>query len=1214
MKRLRVLSVVVCLAISRLSATNYYVDAGAGNDTYNGTAQNFVSGTTGPWKTLAHAAAATLSPGDIVYVKAGDYTNENVIVASSGTAGNPITFKGYYSSPTDQPAILAPTATATTVFSSKTMPLFTGTSRNSGEAFNCQNRKYITFKNFQIQNYEYGFLAGGSAASNSGNIVLDNINIKSIGNITGGYSGNGFLFGSIGSAVSNNNTITNCLVINSAAEGFGISGSYNTLTGCKVFCNEGTSDAPTDFYINICGSNNTISSCYVECAEGITGLAYGMGTRTDAIITAQNNTFTDCVAKNIYGSFYVHHRTSTLNTFTRCKSYGTHLGNYLNAPSKEGGCIEIRDGASSNTFNSCTAENCAVGIRFEDSSEDGDSGTPPAPGHPGNSNKILNSIFNNCYVGVTYVGDNSFTVNDAGDNTIGNCTFYKTRYIHFAESSHCTKMKYIGNIYYGCLPTAYGGKFIDGNYITGSSGPKYSDDIVSNGVNTYFKQCDYYQIEGSMPAGYIGVNSSIGTDPQFVDAASKNFHLKSTSPCVDIVNALTNAADFDARTRPNGTKAEIGAFEYYLTKIYYVDKAGSNTNTGLSKTVGGSGGPWATLTYAASASVLQPGDIVYVKADSFPNEHVVFTKSGTEGNPISFIGYTSGTNPGDPVTPLVGTATANTKFITTFMPTYVGATRNSTTGFDAANQKYLVIKNFQIRNYDTGIKLGGTSQTAGNNVLDNVNVMTLGDPSGYGGRGILLGSMGTDFSNNNTISNCLVIDAAAEGISISGNYNTVNNCKVFSKESAPASSDYYIMVCGSYNKVSSCTVNRKTGMIPKLEGAHGIGAKTNAEQVVDGTYKYPPIPAQYNTFTNCTAINLGEGFYVRHRTAQYNLFSHCFAKGTHIPGGAEGEGNGIEIRDGASDNTFDGFVVDSCARGVIIEESVEDGDTGSPGPGHPGNNNKIVNSIFKRSYCGVYFQGINTVTVNDAGDNTIANNTFYRTEYMNWAGSSHCTKMKYVGNIYYGNADIPYAGQFITGNYITGSSGPKYSDDFQANGTNTYFKQNDMNNIGGTTIPAAYFVAMPTGPGNISSAPGFVSSTDLHLASTSACINKVDVITYDFNKIDFDGYKRRYPTNSEMGAYEYNSILPPPAPLAITDVIDEKEIVIYPNPSSGLINIASSLDASYVIKVYNVMGQSVYGANYTSTVDLGNLNSGMYFIQILSAEGKPVLNKKIYID
>ena len=83
----------------------------------------------------------------------------------------------------------------------------------------------------------------------------------------------------------------------------------------------------------------------------------------------------------------------------------------------------------------------------------------------------------------------------------------------------------------------------------------------------------------------------------------------------------------------------------------------------------------------------------------------------------------------------------------------------------------------------------------------------------------------------------------------------------------------------------------------------------------------------------------------------------------------------------------------------------------------------------------------------------------------------------------------------------------------------------------------------------------------------------------------------------------------------LTDVDDEllsNDVVLYPNPSTGLINIASDKQMSEVV-VYTMNGQKVkeydYINSYQSTIDLSELDSGIYLIEINSRD--QVVRKRV---
>jgi hypothetical protein len=83
------------LAALSLPAATYYVDATNGNDSWSGLAGSFVSGTTGPWKTLAKVQGSSFAAGDQILLKRGERWRESLNFPSSGSAGNPIVIGDY---------------------------------------------------------------------------------------------------------------------------------------------------------------------------------------------------------------------------------------------------------------------------------------------------------------------------------------------------------------------------------------------------------------------------------------------------------------------------------------------------------------------------------------------------------------------------------------------------------------------------------------------------------------------------------------------------------------------------------------------------------------------------------------------------------------------------------------------------------------------------------------------------------------------------------------------------------------------------------------------------------------------------------------------------------------------------------------------------------------------------------------------------------------
>jgi parallel beta-helix repeat protein len=71
------------------NAAVYYVDAQAGKDANKGTTIKK------PWKTIGKVNGSAFQPGDSILFKRGGIWREQLIIPSSGTAGNPITFGAY---------------------------------------------------------------------------------------------------------------------------------------------------------------------------------------------------------------------------------------------------------------------------------------------------------------------------------------------------------------------------------------------------------------------------------------------------------------------------------------------------------------------------------------------------------------------------------------------------------------------------------------------------------------------------------------------------------------------------------------------------------------------------------------------------------------------------------------------------------------------------------------------------------------------------------------------------------------------------------------------------------------------------------------------------------------------------------------------------------------------------------------------------------------
>ncbi len=76
------------------------------------------------------------------------------------------------------------------------------------------------------------------------------------------------------------------------------------------------------------------------------------------------------------------------------------------------------------------------------------------------------------------------------------------------------------------------------------------------------------------------------------------------------------------------------------------------------------------------------------------------------------------------------------------------------------------------------------------------------------------------------------------------------------------------------------------------------------------------------------------------------------------------------------------------------------------------------------------------------------------------------------------------------------------------------------------------------------------------------------------------------------------------------------ELVIYPNPATGLINLnVANMVGKGSIFITNVYGKKVKNQSLnigTNTINISNLSKGMYFVSILTSEGKTT--KKLLVE
>ncbi|MBP7809646.1 MAG: aryl-sulfate sulfotransferase [Bacteroidia bacterium] len=80
----------------------------------------------------------------------------------------------------------------------------------------------------------------------------------------------------------------------------------------------------------------------------------------------------------------------------------------------------------------------------------------------------------------------------------------------------------------------------------------------------------------------------------------------------------------------------------------------------------------------------------------------------------------------------------------------------------------------------------------------------------------------------------------------------------------------------------------------------------------------------------------------------------------------------------------------------------------------------------------------------------------------------------------------------------------------------------------------------------------------------------------------------------------------------IKGLVVNNDISIYPNPTNGLVSIATNLlkHENYTVTVFDSFGKLLINVENTNTLDLTELQNGVYFISVITESGT-VLNKKI---
>jgi hypothetical protein len=108
-----------------------------------------------------------------------------------------------------------------------------------------------------------------------------------------------------------------------------------------------------------------------------------------------------------------------------------------------------------------------------------------------------------------------------------------------------------------CKNGAAAGVCFDSSVIVNTTGGAPADTVTGSACVAN------YTIVFPQSTTLTGANNLIGINPLLANPGNGDYHLQMTSPAVDAADpAAVPSPDFDGTSRPQGTRSDMGAFEF----------------------------------------------------------------------------------------------------------------------------------------------------------------------------------------------------------------------------------------------------------------------------------------------------------------------------------------------------------------------------------------------------------------------------------------------------------------------------------------------------------------------------------------------------------------------------------------------------------------------------------------------------------------------------